>query len=868
MKPRRFKRSKTILRTSLLLLSLCLANNAEAQSYQRIERAFTAPQYDFTELLQPAPTEPQIIQTADPYGLDQFEITPADLAEPAPEPPLRDAEIIGQAEWQPPFDATNIETELRCPRPETADDCRATNFVLNGCLQKRGWECSTLLGPEYETGATGAVQVAGILPARIRNDSTIQAMALSPSERNVGVLTRSLTSYTAVRFERDWLGMDRRAFELPPEDQRNFDVKVTSCRDYAYNRHYDYEKALETVALCGEDDECAYDAFVATIGGALEGRLLYQNDPARTEIGQEPGKPSTDIRDQTALRPAGVFQAIEPVDGFTARPKNPFFAHDLTFLRDRSRYTTDADYAANVDRILERVERGRAYYARTGSWTEAADRMQEQRAIGLTKVERADIDERRHAIKNAYELFDAVLAKAAYTPIPFERNQMTLPEITMAVLPSSPTVPALQEDARELNGIVEVDREKYGIEDPTFELKSPYDRAADEIYELLLAELGHHSLSDGTPDEGCLNLGDSRCDFSLSEFLAYWKSRYAESRERDYAECLDYAGDDDLGRVPAQYKENIQTLRAWFELEKAAVAEVAQEIAPYRAGMGPDTIGQHKEGRFEIGIPGKLGAGYYFNHSWRISAERAPGSSDVCHLAGEASATVGAFGDLLGKRYEAVEASFGIGASKNTAELHAQLKVAGKQLLPPLDFKVKTELPFNIEPPELAGEVSTMVLVFGVPVTIKAFAEVRYGAKVVVGVNAVSPECNVQDVELDLSTSFEPWARVEGGMAVGIGVPGFNFGISGNVELVQLHLPLTAKVGIHAHDGMGDLVLGHSAGLEVSTLSGHLDVYVDAIVRSKQTFFDWPGIHAELPFWDVNHTIPLFRFDRALLAGG
>src|SRR5262249_7943447 len=142
-------------------------------------------------------------------------------------------------------------------------------------------------------------------------------------------------------------------------------------------------------------------------------RTLRQNskerlpiDPeVRHQIGlaidmQAPPAPSDQVlADEADARQALAESAPEFVEMltnnpevFVATPKNPFFAYDVSFLKNSPRYELDADYRQKVDELMARIAAGRRYYAYPDEWKYHAARLAAQG--DLTLAEREDIDGR------------------------------------------------------------------------------------------------------------------------------------------------------------------------------------------------------------------------------------------------------------------------------------------------------------------------------------------------------------------------------------------------------------------------------------------------------------------------------------------
>jgi hypothetical protein len=167
--------------------------------------------------------------------------------------------------------------------------------------------------------------------------------------------------------------------------------------------------------------------------------------------------------------------------------------------------------------------------------------------------------------------------------------------------------------------------------------------------------------------------------------------------------------------------------------------------------------------------------------------------------------------------------------------------------------------------------LSQTVQVGPFPVTFEVWGEVQYGATLngEIKANTQTKSCDASKAAFTAALNLEPFVRTNAAASVAIGVPGFEAGIRGRVEMLTIKIPIhsTAKVAVNQPKDQTN-TLGMSlefktdGTVELSELGGSLSAFVELLFYdAEKEIFSWDSLHQTIPLWTVNKTIPLEAFN-------
>jgi hypothetical protein len=349
---------------------------------------------------------------------------------------------------------SSIGPGATCTTPTTADACRSA--YATGCWSSVSAACGPLLTQDLQTAVAAVAdtdRTPFVLPSLLADTSgpaPAQEPLLQWMPTDHGSDTTSVSLFALgtlqptpppLTYTGAWLGSlltatPSASFVADPWEADG--TAVHTCAEYVYKKFYDYERfAKRAAAQCGTDGLCVYRLATSSpvaIDGAGVGRTLRQNSIARSPIAPTIRRQVGLVRDMQAP-PVPIDRAVgaavvaseisardalgaavpelanmlaQNPDFFVAAPKNPFFAYDVSFLRNNSRYGKDPSYTQGVEALVQRVEQARRYYAYPDEWAYHAARVAAQG--DMTLAERDDIESRVRAYRAAIARFQSMIA--------------------------------------------------------------------------------------------------------------------------------------------------------------------------------------------------------------------------------------------------------------------------------------------------------------------------------------------------------------------------------------------------------------------------------------------------------------------------
>jgi hypothetical protein len=228
---------------------------------------------------------------------------------------------------------------------------------------------------------------------------------------------------------------------------------------------------------------------------------------------------------------------------------------------------------------------------------------------------------------------------------------------------------------------------------------------------------------------------------------------------------------------------------------------------------------------------------------------------------------------------------------------HMHFRVAGDDILfKPVDKAVvpqtyaSTEPLYSFEPASydktLFDESTTVVIVF-VPVTIRGWATFHAGINYSISsaldrphIDSLSHADKTNPNPFKLNNHIEPYAEVDGNVSVAVGVPGFEIGLKGTLQLIRLGLPYDANASVSYYDAQkdnkksaGNRFYGNQQlNFTLSTLSGEIDGFIQVLFwEADAELFGWNGLTSTVPIFNLQQAdanVHASTMAAQLLAGG
>ncbi|NVJ15777.1 hypothetical protein [Myxococcus sp. AM010] len=384
--------------------------------------------------------------------------------------------------------------------------------------------------------------------------------------------------------------------------------------------------------------------------------------------------------------------------------------------------------------------------------------------------------------------------------------------------------------------------------------------------------------------DGCLDAqGATVCDWSPRRYKTMLEAAMAPRREADLQACVFLTGND-FG--PESFVRNADKLKLKGLDKKdytSSSSLLTQYIAVYGAHirdllvpLTPSTGAvRHGGESSDSGYAGgdTFGGGYDYVAGWEYIQ---PGSSlrnktlgawcdsDV-RLCGEFNAYANVFGST---RHEVAHLSGEAGTEGNGIRLKLDARVMGTSLYSH-DQHYPLRVTFYEGRPVFksdAAKASATFVVVVVPVTVQGGLSAEAGVKLNIG-GAVNRNCAEDLLGVDLYGTITPFAAVKGFASVGIGVPGLQVGVRGELLITRVNVPLYGDIGLYLSSPVhptnpNTLFLRASSKLDIELrfLDGSIKLFGElAFLKGETTIVSWNGFGNSWNIYNETRSLPLVR---------
>ncbi|MCE9668026.1 hypothetical protein LY474_09400 [Myxococcus stipitatus] len=383
---------------------------------------------------------------------------------------------------------------------------------------------------------------------------------------------------------------------------------------------------------------------------------------------------------------------------------------------------------------------------------------------------------------------------------------------------------------------------------------------------------------------GCLDASSpTPCDWSPRRYKEMLEEAMAPRRAADLRACLFLTGNDFSAEsfVRNADKLDIKALdQKDYTLDSRLLEEYLEtygtHVAALDAPVDPPTGATRHGGEAgDSGYAGDntFGGGYSYKAGWEVSqgtaplraATLGPWCESNVRLYGEFTGYVNVFSptpfELAHVHGEAATEGNGLRFKVNARVMG--LAIVGLDQHYPLRFTFASDTPFFKRD---AAYAATTFVVWFIPVTIKGGVSADTGIKVDIG-GAVTRDCALDLVGIDVVGSITPYLAIKGFVSVGIGIPFLQVAVRGEVTLTRVNLPLTSDIGIYLSSpshptNPNTLFLRLKAGLdlEVRFLDGTILLYAEMGDLSAQfPVFSWSGFGMKTNIFTETVAVPLAR---------
>jgi hypothetical protein len=285
-------------------------------------------------------------------------------------------------------------------------------------------------------------------------------------------------------------------------------------------------------------------------------------------------------------------------------------------------------------------------------------------------------------------------------------------------------------------------------------------------------------------------------------------------------------------------------------------------------------------------------AGFDYKIGFKVArAKKHPTHGHACEFNGSAVANMNAGASILGSRKwaqglpsgisgatdllkkigEAVVAKNEFNVDTNKASYASSLKILGEDVYTPRAGEYPSNYTWELIDKEdfiNVGEVSTTFVIVVVPVTLRAWGELRYGMQSYAK-SQVTNTCTSTTQEapkFGFALTVTPWARLDAYGSAAVGIPGFEVGVRGNINLVHANLPILGEINVAEKStdrNIAVLKFDTSGRLDLSELAGRIQLYAKAPLFKpyQKELFSWDGFHQTLPLWNVREEVTLGAFN-------
>ncbi|AKQ69515.1 hypothetical protein A176_006427 [Myxococcus hansupus] len=384
--------------------------------------------------------------------------------------------------------------------------------------------------------------------------------------------------------------------------------------------------------------------------------------------------------------------------------------------------------------------------------------------------------------------------------------------------------------------------------------------------------------------EGCLDAREaSVCDWSPRRYKTMLDAAMAPRRQADLQACISLTGND-FG--PESFVRNAQRLKLPdLKLKDYTLNTtlLSQYLGIYGAFIrdqstptNPSTGTVRHSGEFSDGgyVGGDtFGGGYDFAAGWEVlqggAANARNKSGAWCDTDARVYAEFNAYANVFGPtRFEMAHLSGEASTEGNGIRIKGDARVLTITLYQhdehyPLR---KTFFDDTLYFDKDTAKASSTFFVFYVPVTVAAGVSAEVGVKINIG-GAVTRNCAEDLLGADLYGTITPFVAAKGFASVGIGFPGFQAGVKGEVVIVRVSLPLYGDIGLHISSPVhptnpNTLFLRVSSKLDITarTLDGAIKLFGElGPLKAEVAIVSWTGFGHTWNIYDESKSLPLVR---------
>ncbi len=645
---------------------------------------------------------------------------------------------------------------------------------------------------------------------------------------------------------------------------------ITSCKEYAYKRYYDYARFEEAAATCLGDDECIYGVAMSGSNPGLGFYLTMDdaNDRAsRHGLMFQTQASSGQRQDATVIVP-------------TTQVKNPFFTESVA---DMFQLVPgyDAEGQADLDAIKAAIATGITQpYDTSDRWAWQQQMHDAQGPINLD--ERAAIDTRVVNYQNALAQVDAVEVALRG----FYKTQH-------CTCTNGPCPPVFGPDDRGVTC--------------TSVLDGRLRNAITELEYTLRIEWNHKDPRSGLVDHGCLALDSKKCDWSPKAFVREYAGILGTARAATYQKCIDSFTPSDFAdasngtgsNLTASDLASLRTLEDAFGRQRARMDAEAQTW-PWQTPAALDPLADTLATRSTLalsfpqdgqryGLRGFLEARWDYGGGWTLTVNKStktkvdsvdtdakvyayasftvprtsvPDPAELIKIptAGTASYNPGDLlqgavnsveDGILAHTYTVVDGAFeaSAGHDGHAADIKGHLIFMDKQIIEPFERVYANNQTY--EGPNYDNRVTIYnttkpFTVFGIPCYVSLGVAANYGYTSSFDV-AGPVSGGVEKLQLH----FEPKAKIDAVGSLGIGVPGLSVGVRGVVMVASLDLPFNVSASLSGPVDAVVLDVYTDASIHTRLLDGKISVFVDYLIDTAEAeIFSWHGLPLDHVMWN------------------
>ncbi|WP_217911432.1 MULTISPECIES: hypothetical protein [Myxococcus] len=386
-------------------------------------------------------------------------------------------------------------------------------------------------------------------------------------------------------------------------------------------------------------------------------------------------------------------------------------------------------------------------------------------------------------------------------------------------------------------------------------------------------------------EKGCLDSSKATsCDWSPRRYKGQLDAAMGPRRAADLQACLNLTGNDfseksfvrnaNLLKISA-LKEKDYTLNSTLLTQYLSI--YGQYIAKLDAPVEPSTgLVRHGGEHGDSGSSGDstFGGGYDYKAGWEVTAPggdlKAKGfglTGPWCDYNARVYAEFNASANVFGSpRFEVVHVAGEAGTEGNGIRLKLDARVLTLSVYShdrnyPLRMTFAEDKPFYKSD---AAKASTTFMVWFIPVTISGGVSAETGVKISLG-GAITRDCAADLLGVDIFGIITPYLTANGFASVGIGIPGLQAAVRGEVTITRVNLPLYSDVGIYlsspSHPTNPNtlfLRLTSKLDIEARFLDGRIMLFAELGPLSAEfPVFTWSGFGIKHNIYTQQVTVPM-----------